>query len=190
MSLHSRFNHKPLSYGVRPIVYNKIVGYTWLAGHKPLSYGVRPIVYNKIVGYTWLASHKPLLYDVRPIVYNNIVEYTWLAGHKPLLYGVNLLFTTKLYDTNDWLSGCPFVFQGVNITGFIMATELFPPKQRTIYSVSHEFLWAIGGAFLPFFAYFMRTWGPLQITVSAPGILALFLWWYVFYYIYNSTNNY
>ena len=69
------------------------------------------------------------------------------------------------------------LFQGVNITGFIMATELFPPKQRTVMAVAHEFIWAAGGALLPIFAYFLRDWRPLQLTVSLPNILAIMLIW-------------
>ncbi len=71
----------------------------------------------------------------------------------------------------------PLSLQGVNITGFIMATELFPPKQRTVFGVAHEFLWALGGAVLPIMAWFLRDWRDLQIAVSAPGIIALLLWW-------------
>jgi len=67
--------------------------------------------------------------------------------------------------------------QGVNITGFIMATELFPPKERTIAAVSHEFLWALGGAILPGWAYLFRQWRHLQIAVSLPTIFGLFLIW-------------
>ena len=69
------------------------------------------------------------------------------------------------------------MFQGVNITGYIMATELFPPKQRTVMGVSHEFLWAIGGALLPLMAYFLRDWRHLQLAVSLPSALAIFCWW-------------
>ena len=68
-------------------------------------------------------------------------------------------------------------FQGVNITGYVMAIELFPPKQRTIFGVGHEFFWAIGGAMIPFFAYFLRDWRHLQLCVSLPGALGIFLWW-------------
>ncbi|KAK2183998.1 hypothetical protein NP493_287g03011 [Ridgeia piscesae] len=69
--------------------------------------------------------------------------------------------------------------QGVNITGYIMSIELFPPKQRTIFGVGHEFLWAIGGAMIPFFAYFLRDWRHLQLCVSLPGALGIFLWWLI-----------
>lgn len=80
------------------------------------------------------------------------------------------------------------LFQGVNITGFIMATELFPPKQRTVAAVSHEFFWAIGGAFLPIFAYFLRSWRPLQICVSVPGALVLVLIWYSELFIFKTVT--
>jgi len=69
--------------------------------------------------------------------------------------------------------------QGINITGFVMATELFPPRQRTIAAVSHEFLWALGGALLAGYAYLLRRWRPLQVVVSAPALLAVVLVWSV-----------
>ena len=67
--------------------------------------------------------------------------------------------------------------QGINITGFVMATELFPPKERTIAAVSHEFLWAIGGAILAGYAYLFRQWRHLQVVVSLPTILGFVLIW-------------
>jgi hypothetical protein len=60
-----------------------------------------------------------------------------------------------------------------------MATELFPPKERTVAAVSHEFLWALGGAILPGWAYVFRKWRYLQIAVSLPTILGLLLIWSV-----------
>ena len=69
--------------------------------------------------------------------------------------------------------------QGINITGFVMATELFPPKERTIAAVSHEFLWALGGAILPGWAFLFRRWRHLQIIVSIPTILGFVLIWSV-----------
>ena len=71
------------------------------------------------------------------------------------------------------------VYQGINITGFVMATELFPPKERTIAAVSHEFLWALGGAILPGWAYLFRQWRYLQLVVSLPTIVAFVLIWSV-----------
>ena len=58
-----------------------------------------------------------------------------------------------------------------------MATELFPPKERTIAAVSHEFLWALGGAILPGWAYLFRRWRHLQVVVSLPTILGIILIW-------------
>jgi len=58
-----------------------------------------------------------------------------------------------------------------------MATELFPPKERTIAAVSHEFLWAIGGAILAGYAYLFRQWRHLQVVVSLPTILGFVLIW-------------
>ncbi|CAD5112779.1 DgyrCDS1990 [Dimorphilus gyrociliatus] len=69
--------------------------------------------------------------------------------------------------------------QGVNITGFIMATELFPPKQRTIFGVAHEFFWAVGGCMVPLFAYFLRDWKSLQTCISLPAVLGICLWWFL-----------
>ena len=71
------------------------------------------------------------------------------------------------------------VCQGINITGFVMATELFPPKERTVAAVSHEFFWALGGAILSGWAFIFRQWRHLQIIVSIPTILGLVLIWSV-----------
>lgn len=60
-----------------------------------------------------------------------------------------------------------------------MATELFPPKQRTVAAVSHEFFWALGGAILPGWAYLFRNWRHLQIAVSLPPVLGIILVWSV-----------
>lgn len=70
-----------------------------------------------------------------------------------------------------------FLSQGVNITGFIMATELFPPKQRSVAAVTHEFFWAIGGAGIPLFAFLFMRWHAIQLAVSMPSLLGIGLWW-------------
>jgi len=82
------------------------------------------------------------------------------------------------------------VHQGINITGFVMATELFPPKERTIAAVSHEFFWALGGAILPGWAYLLRQWRHLQLVVSLPTIVAFVLIWSVSTPSVLSTQHY
>lgn len=58
-----------------------------------------------------------------------------------------------------------------------MATELFPPKERTVMAMVHEFFWAIGGAILPILAYFFRRWDHLQLAVSLQSVFGVALWW-------------
>ncbi|CAH1774398.1 unnamed protein product [Owenia fusiformis] len=69
--------------------------------------------------------------------------------------------------------------QGVNITGFIMAMELFPPKERVPFGIIHEVFWAIGAVLLGFYAYLFRDWRHLQLIVSLPVILILPMLWFI-----------
>ncbi|OAF65230.1 Organic anion transporter 1 [Intoshia linei] len=93
------------------------------------------------------------------------------------LFGTIAAFVTHftLFVVIRMIVGC--LEQGINIVGFIMAIELFLPKDRTVFAVSHEYFWALGGCILPFIAYFVREWRILQIIISAPWVIAIVLLW-------------
>jgi len=67
--------------------------------------------------------------------------------------------------------------QGIILTGFVMACELFPAENRTFAGMALEDFWATGMCLLAGFAYVIRDWHYLQLLISLPGILCIALIW-------------
>ena len=68
-------------------------------------------------------------------------------------------------------------FQGIILTGFVMACELFPADMRTFAGLAIENFWAVGMCFLALFAYLIRNWHYLQLFISLPAVLSIALFW-------------
>ena len=71
--------------------------------------------------------------------------------------------------------------QGIILTGFVMACELFPAEMRTVAGTAIENFWALGMCILAGLAYLIRDWKYLQLTISLPAILTVAFYWYVFH---------
>ena len=80
------------------------------------------------------------------------------------------------------------VLQGVVLAGFIYSCELFPMADRTLAALFVQMSWMIGMFLLDFFAYFVRRWGHLMISISVPGVLIIPLFWWVNLRIWHITG--
>jgi OCT family organic cation transporter-like MFS transporter 4/5 len=67
--------------------------------------------------------------------------------------------------------------QGIILTGFVMACELFPAQYRTFAGMAIENFWATGMCLLALWAYLIRHWRYLQLFISLLGLFAIPLFW-------------
>ena len=72
--------------------------------------------------------------------------------------------------------------QGLLLSGFVMACELFAAKNRTFAGIMIENFWSIATCLLALLAYLIRDWVYLQLCISLFGLLTIPLFWYVVLY--------
>ena len=72
------------------------------------------------------------------------------------------------------------VSQGLLLSGFVMACELFAAKNRTFAGIMIENFWSIATCLFALLAYFIRNWVYLQLFISLFGLLSIPLFWCVF----------
>ncbi len=70
-----------------------------------------------------------------------------------------------------------FCFQGAGLTGIVMACELFPAAHRTFAGTTLELFWASSWMALAGIAYFIRNWRHLQLAITIPPVITIFLLW-------------
>ncbi|ESO85015.1 hypothetical protein LOTGIDRAFT_131162 [Lottia gigantea] len=64
---------------------------------------------------------------------------------------------------------------GSHMACFVLVMELVPSSKRTFVGVVQLFFWSFGLFTLSFLAYFIRTWQYLQIAISVPCLLYIFI---------------
>eukprot|EP00918_Siedleckia_nematoides_P062039 GHVU01135349.1.p1 GENE.GHVU01135349.1~~GHVU01135349.1.p1 ORF type:complete len:454 (+),score=29.38 GHVU01135349.1:32-1393(+) len=69
--------------------------------------------------------------------------------------------------------------QGIILTGFVMACELFPASMRTAAGLAIENFWACAMCLLALLAFLIRDWRILQLTLSIPGVVCIVLFWFL-----------
>ncbi|XP_063046715.1 solute carrier family 22 member 4-like [Engraulis encrasicolus] len=99
---------------------------------------------------------------------------------------VQTVFSLIQAASNSWEMFCVFYFivgmgQIANYcAAFILGCELLSkPCRVTFATLGISFTYALGYALLPLFAYFVRDWRMLLVTLSVPGFLYIPLWWYI-----------
>jgi len=67
--------------------------------------------------------------------------------------------------------------QGIILTGFVLACELFQAKHRTFAGIIIEDFWGVASCVLPLFAYIIVDWHYLQLLISLSGLLTIPMYW-------------
>ncbi|ESO11480.1 hypothetical protein HELRODRAFT_71547, partial [Helobdella robusta] len=67
--------------------------------------------------------------------------------------------------------------QGILLTGFVLACELFAAKHRTFAGTIIENFWAVAWCVFPLFAFLFKNWQYLQIFISLSGMFTIPLYW-------------
>ena len=71
------------------------------------------------------------------------------------------------------------MLQGLLLSGFVMACELFAAKNRTFAGIMIENFWSIATCLMALLAFFIRNWVYLQLVISLFGLFTIPLFWYV-----------
>ncbi|CAF4660479.1 unnamed protein product, partial [Rotaria sp. Silwood2] len=69
-----------------------------------------------------------------------------------------------VYTISRFILACST--RGIAVTGFVLATELVGPKNKFLTAIIVQYFFAFGQLFLVAFAYFIREWRRLTITLS------------------------
>ncbi|XP_070542002.1 organic cation transporter protein-like [Ptychodera flava] len=111
-----------------------------------------------------------------------------IFGRKPVwLFSIwtQLVFAVGVAFTQNYISFTVvrffvgFIEQGVDITSYVMVTEMFTPRWRTYAGINLTLFWASGIMLLPLMAYYIRNWRYLQLAISIPAVLSIPLWWII-----------
>ncbi|XP_030833206.1 organic cation transporter protein [Strongylocentrotus purpuratus] len=65
--------------------------------------------------------------------------------------------------------------QGIDLTSYVMVTEMFTPSKRGPAGILLTVFWASGIMSLPGLAYLLKDWVYLQLAISLPNILTVFI---------------
>ncbi len=92
-----------------------------------------------------------------------------------------ILYPRPLRGRELWMIQlCELLFQGIILTGFVMACELFPADMRTFAGMAIELFWATAMCVLALVAYLIRNWHYFQLFISIPGAVTIVLFWSVY----------
>ncbi|XP_077988709.1 organic cation transporter protein-like [Glandiceps talaboti] len=96
-----------------------------------------------------------------------------------LVVAVGVAFTQNYISFTVLRFFVGFIEQGVDITSYVMVTEMFTPRWRTYAGINLTIFWAIGIMILPLMAFYIRNWRYLQLAISLPAILSVPLVWLI-----------
>ncbi|XP_077995054.1 organic cation transporter protein-like [Glandiceps talaboti] len=72
-----------------------------------------------------------------------------------------------------------FFQQGVMLSQFVLATELFTPSKRVYAGFLNCMCWGLGIMVLSVTAYVCQHWRVFQIVISVPGLLTFYYYWVI-----------
>ncbi|XP_038073511.1 organic cation transporter protein-like [Patiria miniata] len=94
-------------------------------------------------------------------------------------FGVGAAFTGNLYAFMAVRFAVGVIEQGVDITSYVMVTEMFSPSRRAFAGILLTLFWSSGIMSLAGLAYLLRDWRHLQLTITLPSLLTIPLWWVI-----------
>ncbi|XP_041465548.1 solute carrier family 22 member 21-like [Lytechinus variegatus] len=65
--------------------------------------------------------------------------------------------------------------QGIDLTSYVMVTEMFTPSKRGPAGILLTIFWASGIMSLPGLAFLLKDWVYLQLAISLPNVLTIFI---------------
>ncbi|XP_072020772.1 organic cation transporter protein-like [Amphiura filiformis] len=124
-------------------------------------FGVGPVVGTFVFG--WFSDWN----GRRPAMFIGVISIA--------IFGTILAFSVNyaMYITIRFFIG--MANTGLYLATFVWATEFVGPSKRTMVGVFIANAWAVGYMLLSVLAYFFRDWRTLELVISVPMFLYLFL---------------
>ena len=72
-----------------------------------------------------------------------------------------------------------YITQGAMLSGYVLACEAFPARQRTMAGMMFMMYWPLGMVSLSCAAYVFRSWRSLIMFTSLPGLFVIPVYWLV-----------
>ncbi|XP_018591250.1 solute carrier family 22 member 5-like isoform X1 [Scleropages formosus] len=130
------------------------------------------------------------------VLFCGVMVGSLLSGQVSDRFGRKLVFFISLALQNvlsllqalssTWELYCIFYFfEGMAqissyMSAFVLGSELLGKSTRVLFSSLGVCIsYALGYAFLPLFAFFIRDWRMLLVALTLPGFLCLPLWWLI-----------
>ncbi|XP_033634576.1 organic cation transporter protein-like isoform X1 [Asterias rubens] len=118
-----------------------------------------------------LFGHLSDRYGRRPVFFLSL----WAQ----VAFGVGVALTGNLYGFMAVRFFVGVIEQGVDITSYVMVTEMFSPSRRAFAGILLTLFWASGIMSLSGLAYLLRDWRHLQLAITLPSLLTIPLWWII-----------
>ncbi|XP_059208236.1 organic cation/carnitine transporter 2-like [Centropristis striata] len=110
-------------------------------------------------------------------------------GRKPVFFvtmALQTIFTFVQIFSPSWtVFSILLFFSGLGqisnyVSAFVLGSEILTGNVRVLFSsLGVSLFFAFGYMMLPLFAYFLRDWKSLLLTLSLPGLLYIPLWWFI-----------
>lgn len=142
--------------------------------------------WDLVCGKSWFVSLSKSSYQLGTLFAVMLAQLADRVGRFPIVFGGIILevvagFMSAL-SINIWMYlGSRFLLAMGNAarwgSGFVIVLEIVGSKYRGDLGIGIEFGWALGYAILPLIAYFVRDFRSLQLVLTLPEIVFIFLCW-------------
>lgn len=142
--------------------------------------------WDLVCGRSWLVSLSKSSYQLGTLFAVMLAQLADRVGRFPIVFGGVILevmagFMSALSVNVYMYLGSRFLLAMGNAarwgSGFVIVLEIVGSKCRGDVGIGIEFGWAFGYAVLPLIAYFVRDFRRLQIVLTLPEIIFIYLCW-------------
>ena len=142
--------------------------------------------WDLVCGKSWFVSLSKSSYQLGTLFAVMLAQLADKVGRFPIVFGGVILEVLagimSALSVNIWMYlGSRFLLAMGNAarwgSGFVIVLEIVGSKYRGDVGIGIEFGWALGYAVLPLIAYFVRDFRKLQIVLTLPEIVFIFLCW-------------
>lgn len=142
--------------------------------------------WDLVCGKSWYVSLSKSSYQLGTLCAVMLAQLADKVGRFPIVFGGVIVEVIagvmSALSVNIWMYlGSRFLLAMGNAarwgSGFVIVLEIVGSRYRGDLGIGIEFGWALGYAVLPIIAYFVRGFRTLQIILTVPEIVFIFLCW-------------